>query len=201
MLCFIALSQLHAIFYCIIPKLNFEWGGGGGGGGVDVKHPKGAGYWFPETKTDDFGFYKDQWLLQKSSVRRKIVIFIHVVGQVTSDWQLTFISFKLIPLQVAIYRRNLDPKNSIPFMKTSLDGKVRSFRVPPLRFITAKCVILRCKVWRTNLFTVVDLFVHHAKFHCIMTTLNRLFKIELERWGGGLEKRPKVCSDLSLSPL
>ena len=30
-------------------------------------------------------------------------------------------------------------------------------------------------------------FVHHAKFHCIMTTLNRLFKIELER-GGGLEK-------------
>ena len=30
-------------------------------------------------------------------------------------------------------------------------------------------------------------FVHHAKFHCIMTTLNRLFKIEFER-GGGLEK-------------
>ena len=29
-------------------------------------------------------------------------------------------------------------------------------------------------------------FVHHAKFHCIMTTLHKLFKIELER--GGLEK-------------
>ena len=28
-------------------------------------------------------------------------------------------------------------------------------------------------------------FVHHAKFHCIVTTLNKLFKIEFERWGGG----------------
>ena len=27
-------------------------------------------------------------------------------------------------------------------------------------------------------------FVHHAKFHFIMTTLNKLFKIEFERWGG-----------------
>ena len=26
-------------------------------------------------------------------------------------------------------------------------------------------------------------FVHHAKFHCIMTALNKLFKIEFERWG------------------
>ena len=36
-------------------------------------------------------------------------------------------------------------------------------------------------------------FVHHAKFHCIVTTLNRLFKIEFERGGGGgegLEKSP-----------
>ena len=32
-------------------------------------------------------------------------------------------------------------------------------------------------------------FVHHAKFHCIMTTLNRLFKIEFER-GGGTGKEP-----------
>ena len=31
-------------------------------------------------------------------------------------------------------------------------------------------------------------FVHHAKFHCIVTTLNRLFKIEFERGGGELEK-------------
>ena len=34
-------------------------------------------------------------------------------------------------------------------------------------------------------------FVHHAKFHCIMTTLNRLFKIEFER-GGGTGKEPKT---------
>ena len=33
-------------------------------------------------------------------------------------------------------------------------------------------------------------FVHHAKFHCIMTTLNKLFKIEFERWGKtGIEPR------------
>ena len=31
-------------------------------------------------------------------------------------------------------------------------------------------------------------FVHHAKFHCIMTTLNRLFKTEIQRGGGELEK-------------
>ena len=34
-------------------------------------------------------------------------------------------------------------------------------------------------------------FFHHAKFHCIMTTLNKLFKIEFERWGGGNGKEPK----------
>ena len=28
-------------------------------------------------------------------------------------------------------------------------------------------------------------FVQHAKFHCIMTTLKKLFKIEFGRWGGG----------------
>ena len=28
-------------------------------------------------------------------------------------------------------------------------------------------------------------FVHHAKFHCNLTTLNKLFKIEFERLGGG----------------
>ena len=31
-------------------------------------------------------------------------------------------------------------------------------------------------------------FVHHAKFHCIMTTLDRLFKIKFER--GGTRKEP-----------
>ena len=33
-------------------------------------------------------------------------------------------------------------------------------------------------------------FVHHAKFHCIMTTLNKLFKIEFER--GELERSQYV---------
>ena len=32
-------------------------------------------------------------------------------------------------------------------------------------------------------------FVHHAKFHCIMTTFNRLFKIQFGR--GELEKSQK----------
>ena len=35
-------------------------------------------------------------------------------------------------------------------------------------------------------------FVLHAKFHCIMTTLNKLFKIEFERWGGGTGKEPYI---------
>ena len=34
-------------------------------------------------------------------------------------------------------------------------------------------------------------FVHHAKFHCIMTTLKELFKIKFER-GGGTGKEPKL---------
>ena len=41
-------------------------------------------------------------------------------------------------------------------------------------------------------------FVHYAKFHCIVTTLNRLFKIEFER-GVGTGKEPKtkyVCHGL-----
>ena len=43
-------------------------------------------------------------------------------------------------------------------------------------------------------------FVHHAKFHCIMTTLNKLFKIEFERWGGGkLEKSPGIEPVVRLS--
>ena len=33
-------------------------------------------------------------------------------------------------------------------------------------------------------------FVHHAIFHCIVTKLNRLFKIEFER--GGTGKEPNV---------
>ena len=38
-------------------------------------------------------------------------------------------------------------------------------------------------------------FVHHAKFHCIMTTLIKLFKIEFERGGGGTGKEPKNVID------
>ena len=34
-------------------------------------------------------------------------------------------------------------------------------------------------------------FVHHAKFHCIVTTLHRLFKIEFER-GGETGKEPNI---------
>ena len=33
-------------------------------------------------------------------------------------------------------------------------------------------------------------FVHHAKFHCIMITLNKLFKIEFER-GEETGKEPR----------
>ena len=32
-------------------------------------------------------------------------------------------------------------------------------------------------------------FVHHSKFHCLVTTLNRLFKIEFERGETGKEPR------------
>ena len=42
--------------------------------------------------------------------------------------------------------------------------------------------MLRCKVWRTNVLTICS----PRKFHCIMTTLNKPFKIEFER--GGQEK-------------
>ena len=44
-------------------------------------------------------------------------------------------------------------------------------------------------------------FVHHANFHCIMTTLNKVFKNAFEGGGGGggLEKSRRnkyVCLDL-----
>ena len=35
-------------------------------------------------------------------------------------------------------------------------------------------------------------FVHHANFHCIMTTLNKVSKMNLK--GGGLEKSRKINS-------
>ena len=36
-------------------------------------------------------------------------------------------------------------------------------------------------------------FVHHAKFHCIMTTLNRLFKVNL-KGGGNWKRAPSLFS-------
>ena len=39
-------------------------------------------------------------------------------------------------------------------------------------------------------------FVHHAKFHCIMATLKKLFKVEFER--GELEKSQKCVFDFNL---
>ena len=36
-------------------------------------------------------------------------------------------------------------------------------------------------------------FVHQAKFHCIMATLKKLFKIEFERWG---ETGKEPCNDM-----
>ena len=36
-------------------------------------------------------------------------------------------------------------------------------------------------------------FVHHAKFHCIMTTLNKLFENHFER--GELEKSPESATN------
>ena len=54
--------------------------------------------------------------------------------------------------------------------------------------------MLRCKVWRTNLFTVVNLFTTPI-FYCIMTTLNKPLKFEFER-GGGLEKSPNLALNL-----
>ena len=43
-------------------------------------------------------------------------------------------------------------------------------------------------------------FVHHAKFHCIMTTLNKLFKIKFE---GGEEtgKEPQIGNFQTLKSL
>ena len=37
-------------------------------------------------------------------------------------------------------------------------------------------------------------FVHHAKFHCIMKTLNRLFKTEFERGGGNWKRAAQFLS-------
>ena len=41
-------------------------------------------------------------------------------------------------------------------------------------------------------------FVHHAKFHCDMTMLNKLFKIEFER--GGQEKSRNLSEEKKTHP-
>ena len=63
-------------------------------------------------------------------------------------------------------------------------GDMALFQFPPLSKYRVLClfyVLLRMK----NKSVQNCRFVHHAKFHCIMTTLNRLFKIEIQRGGGG----------------
>ena len=64
-------------------------------------------------------------------------------------------------------------------------GQAALFQFPPfkkpsfmlvLRVITAKCVMLRCKLWTTNLFRIVDLFttLHYIIFE-INEQMNDLF--------------------------
>ena len=57
-----------------------------------------------------------------------------------------------------------------------------------LRVITAKCVIDVTLYSMKNKSVHRCRFVHHAKFHSIMAMLNKLFKFEFERAGGGLQK-------------
>ena len=49
-----------------------------------------------------------------------------------------------------------------------------------LRVVTAKCVMLRCKIWRTNLFRIVDLFTT-PNFNVKYTFQNWIWKGELEK--------------------
>ena len=58
-----------------------------------------------------------------------------------------------------------------------------------IRVITAKCVILRCKVWKTILFTVVDLFTTP---NFIALWINEAFQIWI--WKGGTGKEPFIDS-------
>ena len=41
-------------------------------------------------------------------------------------------------------------------------------------------------------------FVRYAKFHCIMTTLNMLFRTEIERWETGKEPILKAYTFLKI---
>ena len=50
----------------------------------------------------------------------------------------------------------------------------------------------------TNKYVHNCRFVHHAKFHCIMTLLNKLFKVEFERGETGKEPFFELTSSLFL---
>ena len=103
----------------------------------------------------------------------------------------------------------------MPSIKTNIINRLKNkrlfssspfFKIPSfmfdLRVITAKCVMLRCIVKNKSVHSCR--FVHHVKFHCIMTTLNKLFKIKFEG-GGGTGKEPNKHKLLSrkffVSPL
>ena len=43
-------------------------------------------------------------------------------------------------------------------------------------------------------------FVHHAKFHYIMRTLNKFFKIEFERWGGNWKRAKNLPEEKKAHP-
>ena len=73
-----------------------------------------------------------------------------------------------------------------------------SFPVPPLkipklilvlRVITGKCVVLRCKVWRTNLFTVVDLLTMPN----FIELRQRLLNLKRgENWKRAIKRKKKI---------
>ena len=65
---------------------------------------------------------------------------------------------------------------------------------PPLvvRIITAICVMLRCEVWRTNLFTVVSLFTMPS-FIALWQRLKKIFKIEFKSGRGTGKQSNQIC--------
>ena len=86
------------------------------------------------------------------------------------------------------------------FFFTSLINFFGSFSSPTFSKYRALClfyVLLRLNAWcyavKYEEQSVHSCrFVHHAKLHRIMTTLNRLFKIEIQR--GGTGKKPYLDS-------
>ena len=105
-------------------------------------------------------------------------------------WRNVSKNWEFKNLQKKLFRKNW---KEVKFSKVAL-FQSPLFKIPSfmfdLRVITAKCVMLRCKVWRTNLFTVVDLFTT-PNFIALWRRLKRLFSIEFER-GGNWKRASKV---------